>query len=162
MRFIGRGHTVADPKAMTDPAKLSGCDGSVLDPMVAIRRQITLDPEETATINVVSGVGATREACLGLVEKYQDWRLADRVFDLAWTHSQVLLQQLNATEADAQLYGHLASSVIYANSSLRAEPGILVKNLRGQSGLWGYALSGDLPIVLLQIEHPANIDLVRQ
>ena len=47
---------------------------------------------------------------MGLVEKYQDRRFADRVFDLAWTHSQVFLRQINATEADAQLYGHLASS----------------------------------------------------
>ncbi|MBP1596567.1 MAG: ndvB 2, partial [Acidobacteria bacterium] len=98
----------------------------------------------------------------GLVEKYQDWRLADRVFDLAWTHGQVLLRQLNATEGDAQLYGHLAGSIIYANSSLRADPSVLIKNGRGQSGLWGYAISGDLPIVLLRIGDPANIDLVRQ
>jgi cyclic beta-1,2-glucan synthetase len=162
MRFIGRGHTVADPKAMTDPAALSGCEGSVLDPVVAIRQQITLDPEETATINVVSGIGATRDACLGLVEKYQDWRLADRVFDLAWTHSQVLLRQINAMEADAQLYGRLAGSIIHANSTLRADPSVLIKNTRGQSGLWGYAISGDLPIVLLRIGDPVNIDLVRQ
>ncbi len=39
---------------------------------------------------------------------------------------------------------------------------MLLKNLRGQSGLWGYAISGDLPIVLLQIGDAANIDLVRQ
>ena len=74
----------------------------------------------------------------------------------------MLLQQLNATEADAQLYGRLASSIIYANSSLRADPSVLIKNGRGQSGLWGYAISGDLPIVLLRIGDPANIELVRQ
>jgi cellobiose phosphorylase len=74
----------------------------------------------------------------------------------------VVLRQLNATEADAQLYGRLASSVLYANSSLRADPSLLIKNRRGQSGLWGYSISGDLPIVLLQIGDPANIDLVRQ
>ncbi len=28
----------------------------------------------------------TRDAALGLVDKYQDRHLADRVFDLAWTH----------------------------------------------------------------------------
>jgi cellobiose phosphorylase len=99
---------------------------------------------------------------MGLVEKYQDRRFADRVFDLAWTHSQVVLQQLNVTESDAQLYGRLAGSIIYANSSLRADTDIIRKNHRGQSGLWGYAISGDLPIVLLRIEDPANIDLVRQ
>jgi hypothetical protein len=34
--------------------------------------------------------------------------------------------------------------------------------MRGQSGLWGYSISGDLPIVLLQIGDTANIDIVRQ
>jgi len=166
MRFIGRGNTVVNPQAMSGTGlhtgALSGSEGSVLDPIVAVRYRITLDPETPATINIVSGIGGTREVCLGLVEKYQDQRLADRVFDLAWTHSQVLLRQLNASEADAQLYGHLAGSVIYANSSLRAEPGVIINNHRGQSGLWGYSISGDLPIVLLQIEYPANIALVRQ
>ena len=110
----------------------------------------------------VYGVGETRDVCMGLVEKHQDRRLADRVFDLAWTHSQVLLQQINATEADAQLYGHLASSIIYANPLLRADASLLGKNRRGQSGLWGYSISGDFPIVLLQIGDPSNIELVRQ
>jgi cyclic beta-1,2-glucan synthetase len=162
LRFIGRGNTVANPQAMRGSAALSGSQGSVLDPIVAIRYRITLDPEESTTINIVSGIGDTRDVCLGLVEKYQDRRLADRVFELAWTHSQVVLRQINATESDAQLYGHLAGSVIYAHSSLRADPSVLIKNRRGQSGLWGYAISGDLPIVLLQIGDQANIDLVRQ
>ncbi len=111
---------------------------------------------------MVSGMGETRDACLSLVEKYQDRRFADRVFDLAWTHNQVVLRQINATEADAQLYGRLASSILYANGALRADPSVLIKNRRGQSSLWGYSISGDLPIVLLRIGDPANIDLVRQ
>ncbi|MGO9612824.1 MAG: GH36-type glycosyl hydrolase domain-containing protein [Dissulfurispiraceae bacterium] len=171
MRFIGRGNTVANPEAlcgpaafekMTGPAALAGNDGSVLDPIVAIRYRMTIEPEDTATINVVTGIGETRDICMGLVEKYQDQYLADRVFDLAWTHGQVFLRQLNATEADSQLYGRLAGSVIYANPSLRADPSLILRNRRGQSGLWGYAISGDLPIVLLQIEDPANIELVSQ
>ena len=162
LKFIGRGRTTVDPQATDRPGALTGSQGSVLDPIVAIQYRITVDPEKSATINIVTGVGETRDVCMGLVEKYQDRRLADRVFDLAWTHSQVLLRQINATEADAQLYGRLAGSVLYANASLRAEPGIILKNRRGQSGLWGYSISGDLPIVLLRIEDPANIELVRQ
>ena len=162
LQFIGRGNTIAAPQAMSGSAPLSGSEGSVLDPVVAIRHRVTLRPGETATINIVTGMGDTREACLGLVDKYQDRRLADRVFDLAWTHSDVFLRQLNATEADAQLYARLASSILYANSSLRADPSVLIKNRRGQSGLWGYSISGDLPIVLLQIGDSEKIDLVRQ
>ena len=162
MRFIGRGRTVAAPLAMSDSAALSGSAGSVLDPVVAIRYRITLEPEQTAVIDMVSGIGASRDAALSLAGKYQDRHLADRVFELAWTHTQVVLRQINASEADAQLYGRLASSIIYANSSLRADAGVISRNRRGQSGLWGYAISGDLPIVLLQIGDLANIELVRQ
>ncbi len=162
LRFIGRSHSVAAPLAMSIPGALSGTEGSVLDPIAAIRHRINIDAGATVTIDMVSGAGETRDAVLHLVDKYQDPRLADRVFELSWTHSQVVLRQLNASEADSQLYGRLASSVIYANASLRAAASVLVKNHRGQSGLWGYAISGDLPIVLLQIADATHIELVRQ
>ena len=162
LQFIGRGNTLVSPQAMTNSKTLSGSEGSVLDPIVAIQYQIILKPEGSATIDIVTGISESREGALNLVEKYQDKQIADRVFELAWTHSQVVLRQINASEPDAQLYGRLASSIIFVNSLLRAEPGILIKNRRGQSGLWGYSISGDLPIVLLQIEDPANINLVRQ
>ena len=161
-RFLGRGNTPYQPQAMRELAPLSGSQGSVLDPIAAIRFQIVLEPEQTAIIDIVIGAADTRDQALHLVAKYQDRYLADRVFELAWTHSQVVLRQLNASETDAQLYARLAGSVIYLNDQLRADAGVLLKNRRGQSGLWGYAISGDLPIVLLQIKSLENIELVRQ
>ncbi len=167
MRFIGRGNTTAAPLALQtdgggDADSLSNSEGTVLDPIAAIRQRVTLNPGKSVIIDMIFGISKTREGALDLMGKYQERRMADRVFDLAWTHSQVQLRQLNATEAEAQLYGRLAGSILYANSALRAEAGVLIKNARGQSGLWGYSVSGDLPIVLLQIEDAANIELVRQ
>jgi cyclic beta-1,2-glucan synthetase len=166
LQFIGRGNSSANPQALGGDAgsgnSLSGSQGSVLDPIVAIRSRFFVKPGESVTIMMVTGIGASRDEAMSLVEKYQDRYLADRAFDLAWTHGQVLLRQINATDADAHLYGRLAGAVLYANGTLRADTDTLKKNNRGQSGLWGYAISGDLPIVLLQIADPANIDLVRQ
>ena len=162
MAFIGRGRNVGAPRAMLTPGSLAGGQGSVLDPIVAVRHRLALDPQGSATIDLVTGIAETRDAAVALAGRYQDRHLADRVFDLAWTHSSVTLRQINATESDAQLYARLASSVIYANASLRAEGGVIARNRRGQSGLWSYAISGDLPIVLLQIGDADNIDLVRQ
>lgn len=166
-RFIGRGNTIANPAAIRGnqsgyAADLSGSEGPVLDPIISLRSRITLAPGETVTVNLFTGVAETREAAMLLVEKYQDKQLSHRVFDLAWTHEQVLLRQLNASESDIQLYLRLAGSIIYTNSALRASPEVIMKNRRGQSGLWGYAISGDLPIVLLRIENPDNIELARQ
>jgi cyclic beta-1,2-glucan synthetase len=161
-RFIGRGRTLSAPQAMRAASDLSGSAGSVLDPIAATRRVITLEPGQTATIDIVYGMAESRDGCLALLAKYADRRLADRVFELAWTHSQVVLRQLNASEADTELYARLASAVIYSQPTLRAEGALLLRNRRSQSALWGYAISGDLPIVLLQIGDAANIELVRQ
>ncbi|HEX6706100.1 MAG TPA: glucoamylase family protein [Albitalea sp.] len=161
-RFIGRGRSLHAPLAMRERGALSGSVGSVLDPVVATRRVVTLEPEQTATIDIAYGMADTRDGCLALVRKYVDRRLADRVFEVAWTHSQVILRQLNANEADTQLYARLASSIVYSQPTMRADAAVLLRNRRGQSGLWGYSISGDLPIVLLQVSDAANIDLVRK
>lgn len=162
MKFIGRGRTTAKPQAMDRPNSLSGSQGSVLDPIVAIRYRIPLEAEETILVDMVTGIAETREICEGLIDKYQDKHHKDRVFELAWTHSQVVLRQINASAADAQLFGRLAGSILFSNSALRADPSILINNHRGQSGLWGYSISGDLPIVLLKVEKQINMHLVRQ
>ena len=162
MEFIGRGNTIVNPQAMNNSGPLSGNQGSVLDPIVAIRYKITLDPEEAVTIDMVIGIAETKDVCKSLIDKYQDKHHKDRVFELAWTLSQVVLRQINASEADAQLYSHLAGSILFTNSLFRADSKILINNHRQQSGLWGYAISGDLPIVLLKSEKQTNLQLVKQ
>ena len=159
-KFIGRGRTAADPAAMYT-SDLSDAEGSVLDPIVAIRRTVVIEPDETVRIDVVTAMAETREAALALAEKYHDRRLADRVFELAWTHSHVVLRQLDATEADAQLFGRFASSILYANPLRRGPGSIIARNRRGQSGLWGYGISGDLPIVLMRISDQLKLSVVK-
>ncbi|HUG98133.1 MAG TPA: glucoamylase family protein [Gammaproteobacteria bacterium] len=164
-RFIGRGRTVADPLVLDDserPPALSNTAGSVLDPIVAIRRMLTLSPDETANVQIISGVADTREAALALLDKYCDRHFVERAFEMAWFQSQEVLRHLNASEADAQVFGRLANSVIYGNALRRAAPGVIARNQLGQSGLWRFAISGDLPIVLLTLGDHKRIDLVKQ
>jgi cellobiose phosphorylase len=145
---------------MVDRAPLSGSEGPVLDPVAAIRVRINVEPAQRVTVDMVYGVADSREAALALVDKYQDRRLADRVVELSWTHAQVVLRQIDASENDSRLYARLANSILFANPSLRADPGAIARNRRSQSGLWGY----DLPIAPLRIadvEHRTRGQLVQ-
>ena len=159
--FIGRGRTAVDPAAMHRPS-LGDSEGSVLDPVVAIRNTVVIQPDETVRIHLVTGVAETREAAMALIEKYSDRHSAERVFELSWTHNQVLLRRLDATEADTQLYERLVSNVLYANPSMRAPRSVIARNRSGQSALWAYSISGDLPIVLVRIADREHLGLVRQ
>jgi cellobiose phosphorylase len=128
-KFIGRGRTVANPEVLDSsdsPWMLSNTDGSVLDPIVAIRRIITLSPDESASVQIISGIADTREAALALLEKYCDRHFIERAFEMAWFQSLEVLHHFSATETDAQVYGRLASSVIYGNALRRAAPSIVI------------------------------------
>jgi len=161
-RFVGRGGGPARPAALQSLGPLSNTVGNVLDPIIALRRTVTLPAFGTVIVDLVLGVTESRETALAQVEKYQSSRMTDRVFDLAWTHSQVTLHQLDITEAEAQLYGRLAGALIYADPARRAGAGVLLSNRRGQNGLWSYGISGDSPIVLLRISDIEKMEIVRQ
>ena len=130
--------------------------------MIAIRNAVVLAPHETARIHLVTGVAETREGALALIEKYTDRHSADRVFELSWTHSQVLARRLDASEADIQLYERLASNILYANPMQRAPRSVIARNRSGQSALWPYGISGDLPIALVRIASRENLGFVSQ
>lgn len=161
-QFIGRGNNLSRPMAMLNGLALTGTQGSVLDPIVSIQHSINLESGESISIDIVNGITRTREDNQYLINKYQDKHLRNRAFELSFTHSQVVLRQIGATQQEAQLFGELASSILFINPALRAHTSLLTKNKKGQASLWSYSISGDLPIVLLKISNAEDIKLVKQ
>jgi cellobiose phosphorylase len=160
--FIRRGNNNALPAALVERTPLDGAAGSVLDPALVIRRVITLAPGEEASIDLVLGVAGNRGQALQLAAKYAERACVTRACELAAHHAQSTLQGLNTTGADAQLYARLAGAVLYPQRGLRAAVQLISDNTRGQSGLWPYAISGDLPIVLLRVDDAHQFALARQ
>ncbi len=161
-RFVGRGRSPANPASVEIPGPLSNTAGAVLDPSVSIRRALRLAPHQSIVVEAIIGLAATREETMAMLDRHHDPRISDRIFDIAWTHSQVLMNQLRITEAQAELFVRLAGSVLYANRRYRATPSVIARNRKGQSALWSFGISGDLPIVLVKIADYPGLDLVRQ
>ena len=160
-RCIGRGRSTARPAMVDSWDPLPGKSGPVLDPCVALRRAVLVEVDGSATLDLILGAAPTRQAALALIAKYQDHRMADRVFEVAATHSRAALGELGATEAEAQRYGQLAAAVIFPVGAYRAPSSVLRRNRKGQSGLWAYGVSGDLPIVLLRVGDAEHLPLLR-
>lgn len=161
-KFIGRCRSTANPAALAKAGPLSNTEGSVLDPMVAIRQCAIIRPDTCADWHIITGMAETREAALALIDKYRDPSFAARAFEMAWSQSRLMLRQLQVTEAEAQMYLKLAGSLIHANPLHRANSGIITRNRLGQSGLWAFGISGDLPILLMRIADTHRIELVKQ
>lgn len=162
MRFIGRNRDVGNPAAMDVDHPLSNTTGAVLDPVMSLRRRVRINTGETVRISYIAGVSDTREEALETALRYSDTSAIKRAFELAWTRSQVETRYLNLSNRDIGLFQRMVSHILYISPLRRAREEILRKNTRGQSGLWPYGISGDVPIVLVRVGKNDEIDLVYQ
>jgi cyclic beta-1,2-glucan glucanotransferase len=161
-RFLGRGHHVHDPIAITDGRPLSNTVGSVLDPVISLRRTVRIRPGTTARIIFSTIVAPTREQVLDLADKYRDAKTFDRTLTLAWTQAQVQLHHLGITPDEAHLFQRLANAVLYSDPALRPSSDVLSRGMLERSALWAHGISGDLPIVLARIDEAEDVGMIRQ
>ncbi|HEU4691742.1 MAG TPA: glucoamylase family protein, partial [Vicinamibacterales bacterium] len=159
-RFIGRGRSTANPIVL-DGRALSGTTGAVLDPIGALRERIRLAPGAVIRVAFATGVAPDRAAALALARKYRDGSAAARAFSMAFTHVHITLQHLGLSDEHAMLFERLASRVFGSDTSCISRSD-LAGNIFGQQNLWGYGISGDLPIVLLRLAEGDSLPLARQ
>jgi cyclic beta-1,2-glucan synthetase len=161
-RFVGRGRDIRTAAAALDGRPLSNATGAVLDPIVSLRRRVRLRPGATVRVTFSTVVALSRAAAVDLAEKYRDVATFDRAATLAWTQAQVQLHHLGIGPDEAHLFQSLAGRILYSDRALRAPAGVLARNRAGPDGLWAHGVSGDLPIVLVQIDEAEDVSIVRQ
>jgi len=161
-RFLGRGRGVRTPLSVVGGGPLSNTAGTVLDPIVSLRQRVAIAGRGTAHLVFTTLVAQSREEALAAAEKYRQRATFERASSLAWTQAQVQLHHLRITQDEAHLFQRLANRLLYVDPTLRAAPQVLAQNRGGQSGLWAYGISGDLPIALVEIETVEEREVARQ
>jgi cyclic beta-1,2-glucan synthetase len=161
-RFIGRGHNLRNPVSIIDGRPLSNTVGSVLDPVISLRRTVRIPPGTTARVVFATIVAPTREQVIELADKYRGPTTVDRTLALAWTQAQVQLHHMGIDLNEAHLFQRLANSVLYSDASSRPPSDVLSRNTLERSALWAHGISGDLPIVVVRIDESEDVEIVRQ
>ena len=161
-RFIGRGRSARNPVAMDVAGDLSGTTGAVLDPILSLRKSVSIQPGRTAEVTFTTFYADEREQAIQLADLYHDPYSARRALDLSWAHAQAELRELGITPADAALYQELAGHLLYAHPGFKGLAAKGEDNKLGQSELWGLGISGDWPILLATLELADGLPSVRQ
>ncbi|MDT8421860.1 MAG: glucoamylase family protein [Desulfuromonadales bacterium] len=158
--FIGRGRSLRDPHGCRQP--LGNTQGFVLDPVFSLRREIELSPNQHVQVTLVNAAGSSRDQLIALMHKYGEEYTIERAIDFAWRASQIELRMMHIQPEEARRFRQLADHLLFPNPLLRASSKIIAENNIGQSGLWAYGISGDLPIILITIAEVRDVSVVRQ
>ncbi|MBE0660307.1 MAG: glycosyl transferase [Bryobacteraceae bacterium] len=158
--FLGRAHTPAAPDALN--ARLSGSVGTVLDPIFSLRCRATLEPRDRREITFITAAAASREALATLIENFRRPETVGRAFEMAWTRAQLEFRYLGIGPAVAHRYQELAGHMLFPSAALRPPSDRLMKNRLGQTVLWKYGISGDMPMLTVTIYSERQLMIVRE
>jgi len=162
LNFLGRGRNSRFPASLEGVGDLSKTIGVTLDPVMALAQDVELEPYGRVSIAYLTLVTRSRNEATMLAERYKDWVVLERAVELARRQNQMSLHQLEIGTPELARMQQLLSLLLYPHSGLRASADVLRANILGQSGLWAYGISGDIPILLVRVSDVAEQPLVTE
>ena len=162
-KFLGRSQTMHTPLVMQSPKRhLSGTTGPVqesgprsrrgtLDPIMSLGQEIDLKPRGKTRVTFLTLAASSRAEALEKLSRYQSGQSIHRAFDESRAQSEHELLDLGLNAYAVENIQRLLSALYYPTGVLRAAPHVLAQNVKGQSDLWAFGISGDYPILMTRI-----------
>lgn len=161
LKFIGRNRTLENPEAVEHSIPFSNRAGFCNDPIMSLRVCIQLEAGASACISFVTGVCQNREAAVQISEELGTCYRMDDVFEKFRLQTDIELKYLEITRAQLSAFQDLISPVFYPNGAFRGPHENIRRNFKNQSFLWRFGVSGDNPILLLQVKSVDEAEIIK-
>ena len=154
LKLQGRNRQLDDPALFEVPFAFSK---EPLDAALCAKVRVSLEKSEEQT--VVFAVAAAQELseAFDALAEFGDEEASQRTFDMAWCCAQAEMRYQNISAKEENSFQNMVARVIYPefNKTERKQkedrPGSCIRDL------WKFGVSGDLPIVLLELRDDDDI-----
>ncbi|MFN5046588.1 GH36-type glycosyl hydrolase domain-containing protein [Roseateles sp.] len=166
-QWTGRGRDASQPLANFEPASPeSGPRPTGLDPVAALSLHLQLPPRALLSLTLATAAAADRAALETLVDRYAQAPVVERssmmaatVARLRWREMRMPAQEVAALQQITSMLVHLLS-----RPPPRRQPVLgpaLDERLFDRRELWRFGISGELPLLLVQINSLQGLRLLR-
>ncbi len=161
--FIGRGNGAMNPEGLNN--KLNNSINSSLDPIISLRNQITIEKGEEKTVYLIIGFGKSKEQVMNILSTYDSKEaINEKAFQVATIIANVTNKMINITANDMRIYNTMLN-YLYQTSKIsinneRIE--LLKQNSLSKNSLWRFGISGDLPVIFVDIQNLENLSIVKE
>ena len=145
------------PKAIEKSIPFSNKVVLVTDPVVSMKKTIKIGPGEKKNIDLILSISEDREEALASLKKYNNVENIKRAFELSKAKSEAESKYLQIKGSEINLYQKILSYIIFENPIKQKQLESLPKINYNQSDLWKYGISGDIPIIVVQIKDANDI-----
>jgi len=150
LTFLGRHGVASDPAGLQLPLKQE--QGWTQDAIMALQVQVTIEPGADKKLAFLTIAAPSKHAVLDIASRYPsselDWVVQDAAIESSHEIKQLGIDPDRLGEMQA-----LVSALLHPVSTLRIRHDNYVVDRGNQSVLWQFGLSGDIPILLLIMDH---------
>ncbi|MBQ8131857.1 MAG: hypothetical protein IJ193_05140, partial [Bacilli bacterium] len=160
VNFLGRNNSTSNPTALY--RDLTNYCGDNLDPIVSMRNTIDVLPNTSETVYMIVGFGRSKEQILDIVDSYNDEKVIENAFQVSTLMNIINTKNMNVTGEAMRVY-NIMLNYLYQTTRISVNDermDLLRKNALGQSGLWKFGVSGDRPIILVEISDISDMSFV--
>ena len=152
LKFLGRNNSAQHAEIIESRQSLSGTLGTTLDPIMSMRRKVRIAAGEQETAYILIGFGKSREQVLRMADLFQDEISIKNAFEMATVYSNMRTAHSLLKGEQMYLYNSISKYLLQTASFGKNRTEELRRNTLAQSGLWRFGISGDLAILLLEID----------
>lgn len=133
---------------------------NVTDPIVALKKIVRVQPEETKYANLILSIGDSKQKVINAIQKFSTSDEIGRTFELSKARIEAETRYLGLKGKEIETYQRLLSYLIFPH---KFGSKVIEKDKVYQlKDLWKYGISGDYPILLVKIKNVNDIDVVQE
>ena len=162
--FIGRNRNTNYPLALSKSGSLSNHVGTNIDPVISLRTNIVIPKNSEKVVYYISGYSKSRDQIDIILDAYDTEAKIKTAFEYATLANNINTKLLGVNGPDMRHY-NIMLNYLYQTSRHFINPerkDILTKNSMNQTNLWKYGITGDYPIILVEVHESESLNLVKE
>ena len=162
MKLLGNCHSVENALIADQDKSYSQELKLVTDAIISFKKNIRVKPGEKTKLYFAMSISDEREELENNYQKIMSTNYFERVFELAISKSVVENRFLRFKVDEIDIYNQLMQEILYGSSTRKHYRKRIEANQLKQKDLWKFGISGDLPMILVRVKHPNEIEMVTQ
>ena len=152
IKFIGRGGSLRHADIMESRRTLTGTVGTTLDPIMSMRRRVHIASGKSVEAYILTGFAKAKEQLLQLTEQYGNPLDVEHAFRTASVFNNMRTNLSLLKGSQMRLYCNIAKYMAQTATLGNDRNAVIARNTLSQSGLWRFGISGDIAILLMEID----------
>jgi len=158
--FIGRNKTINASIGLDK--ELTNYAGDNLDPIMALRNKIVVPANDSITVYLLVGFGRSKEQIKDIIDSYSSKLTLNRAFSISTLMNIIDTKNMNITGENMRTL-NIMLNYLYQTTRISVNEermDLLRENALGQSGLWKFGVSGDRPIISVEISDVRDMSFI--